>query len=429
MPGEVYTDQQLVDLATTVVRSRNVQGLVIDTRTLRDMATQLPGPRSTSATTPDQCAAFRLSEETETAGRRTDTGLNFAEGRMPLGAQASQTTTIVFAIRSAPHDKLAAADFNDTEALAAQCAQFERSYTAAMPGGGPAPATTYEAHVLAAPAVGQQAYATTQKAKGLGPMDIGTAGLQVLAGTVSIDLAMTVWPVNPETTARAVDSMAGFARDLIDEAVKNPPGVPPPVPDGARSPEELNRLLAGATGGAGQELYVTPTDARTVSRTSGAPRPAPPASCSFDDGAYYGTLAGGATTAQAIVSTADKVISLDVTVISMGTPVTQPYPFDLRSSAVKDCASIQANLLGQGQLSWSSVEALAVRLDADCGYAFRHQSSEGSGHSYVRLGARRGTLSVEAGTMTYRPLSEADVQAAVDAAAAVIGQVFAQAGL
>lgn len=430
VPGEVYSDQQLVDLATTVVRSRNVQGLVIDTRTLRDMATRLPGPSSTSTTAPDQCAAFRLFEEMEAAGRRTDAGVNFAEGRMPLSEQPSQATTIIFVIRSAPHDTLAAADFNQTDALAAQCAQFERSYTTSMSDAGPTPPpSTYEARVLAAPPVGEQAYATTQKARGLGPMDMGTAGLQVLAGTVSIDLALTVWPVNAETTARAVDSMAGFARQLIDEAVKNPPSAPPPNPAGARSPEELSQFLEGATGEAGTGLYLTPTGARVISETPGVfPLPSQ-AGCAYDDADYYGSLADQATMAQGIVSTADKVISLDVTVISMGAAVAKPYPFDLRTSAIKDCTSIQSNVFGQGQPPWSSVEPLPMKLDADASHGFRYQDSEGSDRYFVRLGARRGTLSVEVATMGYRPLSAGDIQAAADAATTVIGQVFAKAGL
>lgn len=427
-PGEVYTDQQLVDLATTVVRSRNLQGLVIDTRTLRETAKYVTVPVSTGVTTPDQCAAFRLHEETETAGRRTEADVSFAEGRMPLAAQSSQTTTIAFVIRSAPHDKLAAADFNKTDDLAAQCARFERSYTYSVAGGG-AMSSTYEVQLLTAPPVGQQAYATAQKAKGLGPKDIGTAGMQVLAGTVSIDMALTVWPVNSETTARAVDSMAGFARELIDEAVKNPPGASKPDPAGARSPEELSQFLKGVTGGAGAELYVTPTEARAVTRASGASPLPSLASCAYDDAAYFGTLAGGATMAQGIVSTADKVISLDVTAISMGASIPPPYPFDTRTSAIEGCTSIQANVLGQGPQSWSAVKPLAVQFDADSSHAFRYQASDGSGQSLVRLGARRGTLSVEVSTMSYRPLEEGDVQAAVDAATTVIGQVFAKAGL
>ncbi|WP_157356933.1 hypothetical protein [Arthrobacter sp. U41] len=426
-PGEVYGDQQLVELATTVVRSRNLRGLVDDTRNLRETAKVATPSASTGVTRPEQCAAFRLHEETETAIRRTAPDVSFAEGRMPLTGQSSQTTTILFVIRSAPHDKLAAADFNKTDALAAECAHFERSYTYSMAGG--TMSATYEAQLLTAPPVGQQAYATTQKAKGLGPKDIGTAGLQVLAGTVSIDMALTVWPVNSETTARAVDSMAGFARDLIDEAVKNPPGAPQPNPAGARSPEELTQLLKGVKGGAGRELYVTPTEARAVTRASGASPLPSRASCAYDDAAYYGALAAGATMAQAIVSTGDKLLSLDASIISMGSAVTQPYPFDTRTSAISGCTSIQANVLGQGQLSWSAVQPLAVQLDADSSHAFRYQAPDGSGRSYVRLGARKGTLSVEASTMTYRPLAEGEVQAAVDAATTVIEQVFAKAGV
>lgn len=430
VPGGVYTDQELVDLATAVVRSRGLQGLVSDTRTLRDMARNSPGPSSTSTTTPGQCSAFRLVEEMESAERRTGLGVNFAEGRLPLAAQPSQATTIVFMIRSAPHDKLAGAGFTGTDALAAQCAHFERSYTTSMPDAGAAPPpTTYDANLVPAPPVGQQAYATTQIAKGLGPMDMGTAGLQVLAGTVSIDMALTLWPVTAETTARAVESMAGFARDLIDEAVKNPPGAPQPNPAGARSPEELGQLLQGVTGGAGTELYVTPTDARVIPGTPGVTPLPPQAGCAYDDAAYYGTLAGQAAMAQGIASTADKVLSLEVTIISMGTSLAQPYPFDIRTSAVKDCPSIQANVLGQGRPDWSPVEPLTMQLDAESRYGFKYQTSDGSGRSYVRLGARRGTLSVEVATVNFRPLADSDVQAAVDSATTVIRQVFAKAGL
>lgn len=426
-PDEVYGDQQLADIATTVVRSRNFQGLVTDARTLRETAKYVSAPASTSVTTPDRCSVFRLYEESETAKRRTDADVNFTEGQLPLAGQPSPTATINFVIRSAPKDKLAAADFNNTEVLASECASFERSVRYSIAGGG-AMTSTYEAQLLTAPPVGQQSYATTQKATGLGLMDMGTAGLQVLAGTVSVDMALTVWPMNAETTARAVDSMAGFARDLIAEAVKNPPGAPPSNPAGTRSPGELSALLQGVTGGAGSELYVTPTDARAVTRASGASPLPSQASCAYDDAAYFGSLAGQATMAQGIVSTADKVISLDVTIISSGTAVTQPYPFDVRTAAIKDCSSIQANVLGQGPLSWSSVEPLAITLDADSRHAFRYQDADGSGRSFVRLGARRGTLSVEVATMNYRPLAEGDVQAAIDAASTVIQQVFAKAG-
>lgn len=123
------------------------------------------------------------------------------------------------------------------------------------------------------------------------------------------------------------------------------------------------------------------------------------------------------------------MISLDVTVIGMGTALAQPYPFDLRTSAISDCTSIQANVLGQGPLTWSAVQPLTVQFDADSSHAFSYQTSDGSGQSYVRLGARKGTLSVEVSTMTYRPLAQGDVQAAVDAASTVIQQVFAKAGV
>lgn len=428
VPGEVYDDQQLVDIARAVVRSRNLQAVVIDTRTLRESAKYVPAPAGTSVTTPARCAAFRLREEPETARRRSDPSVSFAEGRLPLAAQESDTTTIAFTIRSARHDKLAGVDFNKTADLAAECARFERSYTFPVAGGGEM-SSTYEVRLLATPPVGDQAYATTHKVKGLGPKDIGAAGLQVLAGTVSIDMALAVWPVDSETTARAVDSMAAFARELLDEAVKNPPSALKPAPAGARSPEELTRLLKSVPEIPTMELYVTPTEAHAI--TSGPEAsPLPPlASCTYDDAAYFGKLAGGATLAQGIVSTANKLISHSVAIISMGSAVTRPYPFDGRASLLRDCTSIAANVQGGGRATWLAVRPLTVKLDADASYAFRYQAQDGTGRSYIRLGARRGTLSVEVGTMDYRPLEEGEVQAAANVAAGVIGQIFTKAGL
>ncbi|WP_144406462.1 hypothetical protein [Arthrobacter sp. SPG23] len=427
-PEEAYGDQQLVDIATSVVQSRNLQGVVIDTRTLRSTAEMMQGPTSTSVTTPEQCAAFRLPGSGESDPRRTDTEIAFAAGTLPLGPEQSPTSTITFTVRSAPHEKLVAADFNGVDEPTPECTGFERAITVPAPGGGAPYTTTYTVQLVDPPSVGQKAYGTVQKAKGLGAADIGMAGMQVLAGTLSIDMALTLWPVNPEVTGRAMDSMAAFARDLIDEAVKNPPSSPQPNPAGARTPEELTQLLAGVQGPSATKFYVSPTEAGLITRTSGSSPLPPLTSCSYDDAKYWESLAPGATMAKGIASTEDKGIALGITAISTGTAVQPPHPFDTRTSAVADCTTIQANVFGQGALSWTSVRRLDVKLDAASSYAFSYQDAKDPGRWYVRLGARRGTDSVEVATMNWRPLGEGDIQPAVDAAATIIQQVFERAG-
>jgi hypothetical protein len=295
-----------VDIATTVVRSRNLKAMVIDTRSLRSTAGVAPGAVAPSATIPDRCPPFRVPGGGETGAWMTDTGVSFAQGRLPLGPTESPQSTVVFTVKSAADGKLAA-DFNGTDDLASQCAEFERSSTMPVPGG-PAGGltTTYLVQLVTPPPVGQKAYATVQKAKGLGTADMGTAGMQVLAGTVSIDLALALWPVNAETTGRALDSMAAFARELIDQAVKNPPSSPQPNPAGARTPDELARLLAGVTGPADTKYYVSPTEARAITGAPGSPAPSQ-TGCAYDDATYFAALAGNAAMAQAIASTGDSL--------------------------------------------------------------------------------------------------------------------------
>jgi hypothetical protein len=66
-----------------------------------------------------------------------------------------------------------------------------------------------------------------------------------------------------------------------------------------------------------------------------------------------------------------------------------------------------------------------VTVAADSSYAVAYQLSDGTGEWHIRVGARKGTLSVEASSRT---TSQAEVQATADALAAFIGRVFAKAG-
>lgn len=422
LPGEIYSDQQLVDIARAVVDSRNLKGMVIDTRALRSTAGGFAGPAVTSTTTPEICSAFSLPAVAEGDIRWPEQDVNFAQGRVPLDGEQSPMSTVTFVLRSAAPDQLAATDFDRTVDLMPECAAFERAYTSPMAGGGMT--TTYEVQLATTPTVGKQAYATVQKAKGLGASDMGTAGMQVLAGTVSIELALSLWPVTQEGTERATDSMAGLARELIDQAVKNPPSSPRPLPAGARSPDDLTQLLAGVTGPADTKFYVSPTESRTISRASGSMPLPSQTPCAYDDAAYFSALADGATMAKAIASTGDKMISLDVTAISMGSALQQPFPFDTRSAAVKDCPTIQANITGEGKLVLAAVKPLDVNLGGESSYAFSYQAGGETGRWHIRLGARQGTISVEVSTSVWQPLQEADIPGAVDAATAVIQQAL-----
>ncbi|MEW1805495.1 hypothetical protein [Pseudarthrobacter sp. NPDC080039] len=425
MPSVVYTDQQLADIATTVVQSRSIQGQVRDPASVRgNMALQ--GTTVTSTTIPAECSPFRLHEDTDTQLRYLDTSASITAGQMPVAAApGSQTLVIAFTIRSAAGERLAKADFDYTDPLLSKCAQFERTYTDNRAGqsiSGP----PYTALLVTAPPVGEKSYATTQKAKCLGAQDMGTGGMQVLAGTIAIDLNTTLWPVNSDTTARAMDVMAGFARDLIAESLKNEG--PQPIPPGARTPQELEGMLRNLTGPAGETFYLSPTDSRAVTRMAGVSSAPMPGSCTFDDASYYGALAGNATTAHGIGSGSDKAIMFDVAVISTGTSTEQPSPFDARAAALADCSTIRANVQGQGETAWSSVTPITAGIDADSGYAFKYSVGDGQFHWYIRLGARRGNLSIEVNTFAGRGLADGSVQSAIDTAAAIITQTFARAG-
>lgn len=427
VPAETYDDQQLVDIAKTVVQARSLQGMVMDTRSLRSTSDAYQGPAITSTSMPEACSAFRLPAVAEGDVRQPDKDVGYAQGTVPLDAKQSPLTTIAFVLRSASNDRLAAAGFNGTDDLMTECAEFERAIAVQFAGGAPGGmTTTYAVQLTGTAPVGQKAYATVQKAKGLGTADMGAAGMQVLAGTLAIEMALTLWPVSQESADQAKESMTALARELIDQAVKNPPSSPRPVPAGARSPDDLARLLTGVTGPAGTKLYVSPTEARTITSAQGSSPLPSRTPCSYDDATYFAALAEGATMAKAIASTEDKMIALDVTAISLGSAVQQPFPFDGRATAIKDCTTIQANITGKGALAFAPVRHLEVKFDGESGYAFSYQAAEEPGRWYIRLGARKGTTSVEVSSSAWSSLEEDKVQAAVEAATAVIEQALRQ---
>lgn len=424
LPASVLTDAQLEALARAVVQSRDPRGNVRDARSLRgNLAYQ--GVTVDAVTTPSECSPFRLLGPMAQELRSMDTSASISAGIMPLAPEQSATTVIAFMIRSASPDVLAGADFSYTDDLVGKCSIFERTFAVTRGPGMSVEKSTYSAQLVSAPHVGEKSYATTQKAKGLGSADMGTAAMQVLAGTVSIDMSVALWPVSQESTARATEAMAGFARDVLAQAAAGAgqEGVPP----GARPPAELEGLLKDFTDPNGTTVHVGPRTSRTLAGVAGSP---PSQSrCAYDDGAYFGALAGRATIAQGGGSTEDKLNSqVDVTVLSMGTSVSQPYPFDLRANAVADCESIQSSVQGQPAATWASVAPLTAKPTGDAVYAFRYPASDGTGRWFLRRGARRGNLTVEVSTFALSPIPEDQIITAAERGVATINAVFAKAG-
>ena len=165
-----------------------------------------------------------------------------AEGGIPIAAQSGPTTTITLTLRSAGKDVMSQADFNYTDDVAARCGQFDLAYTES------GMTSTYAVQLLNAPPAGEKRFAWMQNTKPHPPQDFGSVGLRVLAGTLSVSLGLSVAELNSEADARpALDSMAGLAQELIDQATQHPPSVAAALPN-SRTPDDLVALLKGITG-------------------------------------------------------------------------------------------------------------------------------------------------------------------------------------
>jgi hypothetical protein len=409
MPAKVFTDEELMAVVNGVAQKRGVPYGAEDTQRLRIAFTANPGPEQTAVAAPSECRAFLEKGPRETA---SDTSVSFAMGALPLeGGSGGPTSTVMFTVRSAPPDALRGSQFAYDDGLASRCGQFDVAYTE-----GP---NTWASTVqmLPPPQVGQKALATLQTAKPRNAGDQGGTGLRVLAGTVSVSLSLSV--ASDADAQAALGSMAGIARDLIDQAANNPPTVAAPAPN-SRTPEQLASLIQGVTGPGGS----TPMLQAQLIRSPGTtPSPAP---CTYDDAAYFGALAGSSM-AEAQFSSAAAKSYTSITVISMADSVPQPYPFDARAASLRDCTSVTENVLGGAQgRPWSSLRQVTGAPSGDAAYALAYELTDGTGEKHIIVGARRGTLSVEASDVVR---SDGDVQPAADALTALLSQVFAKAGL
>lgn len=406
-------------IINAVAQNRQSPGGAEDSQQMRSIAAGGSMPSFTTGTTPGDCAVF-ASQYPFAAW--ADRSVNMAQGAMPIAGlpESGPTTTILFSLRSAEKDAISRADFNYTDELAARCAQFDLAYTES------GRTSTYAVQLLSAPPVGEKGFAWMQTAKPQGPGDFGSVGLRVLAGTMSVTLGLSVAALNSEADAGpALGSMAGLAQELIDQAAQHPPSVAP-APPNSRTPDDLVALLKGVTGPNGNPVDMPAASVTGSQRPGvdlGLPSQGPRPPCSYSGAAYQSPI--GSVVGQGQVQGASKMDFISLTAISMPTTATQPYPFDTQAAALRDCPTIQEDM-GGGTRQWSAIKQLGLAGAGEANYAVAYQYSGQTGQWNILVGARKGTLAVEASTVRS---SEAEVQPAADVLAGVLSQVFAKAGL
>lgn len=417
-PSTVSTDQELMAIINAVARNRQFPGTATDSRRMRSLAAGGSMPSIEITTAPGECAVFGPQHPFT---RWADKSVNMADGAMPIAGlpESGPTTTILLTLRSAEPSAISRADFNYSDELAARCAGFDVVYTES------GRTSTSAVQLLNAPPVGEKRFAWMQNTKPHSAQDFGTAGLRVLAGTMSVTLGIAVAALNSEADARAaLDSMAGLAQELLDQAVQHPPSVAAPPPN-SRTPDDVVALLKGVTGPAGNTADM-PSASVIGSERPGVDGGLPPRGeqppCSYSGAAYQSPL--GSVVGQGMIQGASKLDFVDLTVVSLPADAVPPYAFDTQAAALRDCPTIREDT-GEGSREWSASRALSVGTAADSGYAVAYQLGDGTGQWHVLAGARRGTLVAEANTIKS---AEADVQPAADALAGVIAQVLAQAG-
>ena len=416
VPDRVYTDLELMAIINAVAQNRQMQGGAMDSQRLRSAVGADAGLLPAMQTTPGDCVVFAPRSPFAVWA---DKSVTMAEGAIPIAAQSGPTTTITFTLRSAGKDAISEADFNYTDELAARCGQFGLAFTEY------GKTSTHAVQLLNAPSAGERRFAWMQNPEPRQPEGFGSVGLQVLAGTLSVSLTLPVAELNSGADARpALDSMAALAQELIDQAAQHPPSVAA-APPNSRTPDDLVGLLKGIEGPNGNTVErpgATVIGAQRPGADPGTASQAPQAPCTYSDASSFPP---GSTVGQGQIQGSNKMGSVTLTVASMPTTATQPYPFDALAAALRDCATIQEGLGGSTR-PWSDLKHPGVDIAADSSYAVAYQLSDGTGERHVLVGARKGTLIVQSSVIKF---TDAEVQSGAEGLAAMIGQVFAGAGL
>jgi len=362
-PDKVYTDQELMAIINAVAQNRQVQGGAMDSQRLRSAVAAGADPLPTLETTPGDCVVFA---PTSPFAVWADKSVHMAQGGIPIAAQSGPTTTITLTIRSAEKDAIAEADFNYTDDLADRCGQFDLAYTEY------GRTSTHAVQLLDAPPAGERRFAWMQNTKPRQPEDFGSAGLQVLAGTLSVSLTLSVAELNSEADARpALDSMAGLAQELIDQAAQYPLSVAA-APPNSRTPDDPVALLRGITERNGNTVDMPSATVIGTERPGvdpGTPSQAPQAPCTYGDGSSFPP---GSTVGQGQIQGSNKMDSITLTVASMPTTATPPYPFDAVAVTLRDCTTIPEGTGGSTR-PWSDLKHPSVDIAADSSYAVAYQ--------------------------------------------------------
>lgn len=415
LPTRVFGDAELMALLDQVGQKRGVPHAAQDTQRLRIAFTANSAPAQTTVTVPAACQVFLEKSPSATAA---DKSVSFAMGSLAdagstappsaAGGTGGPLSTVMITVRSAAREALAASQFASTDAAASSCATFDATSTDVSG------TMTSSVRMLQAPQVGEKAFATLETSTPPRPGDYGGTRLTVLAGSVSVSLFRAVR--SDADAPAALDSMAAITRDVIEQAAANAPTVTAPAPN-SRTPEQLAALLKSIPGPGGSTPMV---QAQRLSSPGSAPSQD---RCTFDNAAYLSALAGSSM-AQAQFAGAAKSF-IEVTAISMADAIGQPYPFDTRAAALRDCPSITESMGMEGpKREWSSLQQLPAGPQGDAAYAVRYQLSDGTGEIHVLVGARRGSLTVEASDIAH---SEGEVQTSAAALTALVDQAFAKA--
>ena len=401
----VFSDEQLMAMLVTVEDGAGNTAAPLQTSSDLRIAfkdgSSLP---ARPAAKPAECAAF----QPESMLAVPDTlKMQFAEGMLPPSDPSATDTTMIL-LKSAPTSDLAGANFAYTDDQVSACASFTLTY--------PGSESAQDARLVKTPAIGDKSYATTVTG-GLKPGDV-TVAMQVLTGTVSIGLGRMVAASDAEATAA---DLATLAQRIVDKVREGAPTVPT-TPPNALTPEQLAELLDGVTGPTGDAIHV----AGGMTIRPGAGPPLSPETCVFDQVAYIGSHAG-ASTADGAIQGEGKLDMITVSVTSLPESASPPYPFDAKVALFQDCTTVQGTLAGGVTRTWE-LSKLDVKTNGEASYAvaYRVYNPGGSEEWAVMVGARNGSLSVEAETGA---LSESALQQAAAGLAAVIDQVLANAEL
>lgn len=423
---KALSDEELMGLMDRAIKGAPQNtGRVAQTADLRARLRNEPAPADLTVVEPGECGVFRpRSSPTSNA----DLEMNFAAGVLTLTGSWTREALAFVLARSAPLNDVVATDFKYPEELPGKCATFRQTAPHAPP---------VTVRLLPVHSLGEKAYAVYLRPPATTgtPPAAGTVALQVLAGTVSFGLSRQAPTItSDEDVESALAPLLRLAEKLVAEAHggRHPATAPAtptpprqtPLPQAQvpprQTPEQLATLLQGITGPHGSPAQVL--QRRYAPPPPAAPPPADSPACVYDDAAYLASLAGAATVVAEIPGAGQQRARTSLRLASLPS-APGPIPFDRRAADLGRCTSMQELLPQAGTRAWLALEHPAVDTSGPVGYAVVYTLPDGAGVRHVMVGARKGTLCIEAETTA--PADDS-AQSAADRLAALINKVMAK---